>query len=52
MKDNGDLFVGIQYEVEAVTISEHIVKTTNCAKCGKFKKQNTKSVYCRKCLGL
>ena len=41
---------GLQYEVEAIT-KQHVVKTTNCAKCGKFKKQNTKSIYCKKCLG-
>jgi len=39
---------GFQYEVEAQT---HEVKTINCAKCGRFKKQNTKSRYCFRCLG-
>jgi hypothetical protein len=39
---------GFQYEVEAQT---HTVKTINCAKCGKFKKQNTNSKYCFRCLG-
>ena len=31
---------------EVISINFH------CRKCGKFKKKNTKSVYCYKCLGV
>jgi Zn finger protein HypA/HybF involved in hydrogenase expression len=32
--------------------SEVISINFHCRKCGKFKKKNTKSVYCFKCLGV
>ena len=37
---------------DQVIQNEVIVITLQCAKCHKFKKRNTNSVYCYKCLGL
>ena len=43
---------GFQYEVEAITKRDDLRTQTVCAKCKKFKKQNTNSIYCFKCLGV
>ena len=37
---------------DQVIQNEVISLAFHCAKCGKFKKKNTNSVYCYKCLGL
>ena len=42
-------FAGLQYEIEEQT---KVSFNLHCAKCGKFKKKNTNSKYCYKCLGL
>jgi len=38
--------------IDSVIQNEVIVTTLQCAKCHKFKKKNTNSIYCYKCLGL
>ena len=38
--------------IDSVIQDEVIVTTLQCAKCHKFKKKNTNSIYCYKCLGL
>ena len=43
---------GFQYEVEAQTKIDNLRLQTVCAKCKKFKKKNTNSIYCFKCLGV
>jgi hypothetical protein len=45
---------GFQYEVEAITKRDNLKVVSiryQCAKCKKFKKKNTNSIYCFKCLG-
>ena len=37
---------------DQVIQNEVISLAFHCAKCGKFKKKNTNSIYCYKCLGL
>ena len=48
---------GFQYEVEAITKRDNLKVVSiryQCAnpKCKKFVKNNTKSIYCYKCLGV
>jgi len=36
-----------------LAIQSEIISTNfHCSKCGKFKKKNTNSIYCFKCLGI
>tara|TARA_B100001146_G_scaffold116768_1_gene102853 strand:- start:310 stop:471 length:162 start_codon:yes stop_codon:yes gene_type:complete len=47
LKNIGNLHGAVQGEI----ITQH-PPDVHCAKCKKFKKKNTNSIYCYKCLGV